>query len=203
MKKELKYFEIEQSFGGRQDWFRDMTMYFGGCAAVAACDSCIYFTLEKGETMLYPYDAAQLSREDYLKFSVVMKPYLRPRIQGVNTLELYLEGLEKYFQKVGETRIKMTGFSGDNTLNDAEKAIRLQMERKVPIPYLVLRHKKNNLKDYVWHWFMIVGYEESEIEFLVKIATYGTFRWLSLSELWNTGFRQKGGMILYQLNNSV
>jgi hypothetical protein len=44
---------------------------------------------------------------------------------------------------------------------------------------------------------MIVGYEDAENGFLVKVATYGTVRWLSLSELWNTGFEQKGGMILY------
>ncbi|MGB4659751.1 MAG: hypothetical protein WBI07_11250 [Mobilitalea sp.] len=199
MKKEIEYFKIGQSFGGRQDWFHDMTMYFGGCAAVTACDSSIYFALENGETKLYPYDISQLSKEDYLKFSMIMKPYLRPRMQGVNTLEIYLEGLGKYFQEVGETQIKMTGFSGNNTLVDAEKAIRQQMERKLPIPYLVLRHKKNHLKDYVWHWFMIVGYEDTENEFLVKVATYGTFRWLSLSELWNTGFQQKGGMILYDI----
>ena len=43
---------------------------------------------------------------------------------------------------------------------------------------------------------MLVGYEEFENEFYVKIATYGEFHWLSFHELWETGFSRKGGMIL-------
>lgn len=42
-KKELKYFTIEDSFGGNQDWFTDPMMNRGGCGAVTACDTCMYF----------------------------------------------------------------------------------------------------------------------------------------------------------------
>ena len=42
MQKELDYFTIEHSYGGNQDWFWDPMMKIGGCAALTACDSCIY-----------------------------------------------------------------------------------------------------------------------------------------------------------------
>ena len=55
MKKELQYFKIEEAWGGSQEWFSDRMMRLGGCAAVTACDSCIFFDLYKG-TDLYPFD---------------------------------------------------------------------------------------------------------------------------------------------------
>ena len=54
------------------------------------------------------------------------------------------------------------------------------------------------MKEYVWHWFMLVGYAQTEEAFFVKTATYGEAHWLSLTELWNTGYEERGGMILYE-----
>jgi hypothetical protein len=50
---------------------------------------------------------------------------------------------------------------------------------------------------YVWHWFMLTGYREKHGRFYVKAVTYGEGRWVHLEELWDTGFKQKGGLILY------
>ena len=41
-KNELEYFFVEESYGGNQDLFPDVTMRDGGCGAIAACESCIY-----------------------------------------------------------------------------------------------------------------------------------------------------------------
>ena len=48
MKKELDYISVEGSPGGNQDWFLDPFMKGGGCAAVTACDLCIYFAARRG-----------------------------------------------------------------------------------------------------------------------------------------------------------
>ena len=42
-KNELDYFFVEESYGGNQDLFPEIAMRDGGCGAVAACESCIYF----------------------------------------------------------------------------------------------------------------------------------------------------------------
>ena len=97
MKQILDYFMIDGEVGGNQDWFRNVVMHIGGCAAATACDCCIYFAKYKGKKNLYPFDAENLSKEDYIQFSMKMKPYLRPRMSGVNKLWMYTEGFGKNF----------------------------------------------------------------------------------------------------------
>lgn len=65
MKKELDYFQVEHLYGGCQDWFTDPMMKMGGCAAIAACESCIYFDPHYG-TKLYPFEKNRLGRKDYI-----------------------------------------------------------------------------------------------------------------------------------------
>ena len=63
IKKELEYFEIDGAFGGNQDWFTNVVMHIGGCAAATACDCCIYFAKHMGMKELYPYDIGHLNKE--------------------------------------------------------------------------------------------------------------------------------------------
>ena len=63
MKQILDYFMIDGEVGGNQDWFRNVVMHIGGCAAATACDCCIYFAKYKGKKNLYPFDAENLSKD--------------------------------------------------------------------------------------------------------------------------------------------
>ena len=56
MKQILDYFSIDGAVGGNQDWFSESSMRDGGCGAVAACESCIYFARQTGKKDLYPYE---------------------------------------------------------------------------------------------------------------------------------------------------
>lgn len=196
MKKELPYFKIEDSFGGNQDWFRDPMMHLGGCGAAAACDVCINTALHDKKAHLYPYDVQNLGKEDYIKFAMKMKPYLRPRMHGIDTLEIFMDGFQKYLSDAGEQEITLTGCHGEVPAKEAAREVITQIDQGIPIPFLLLKHKDGKFKDLVWHWFMLVGYEELEDDFYVKIATYGGTSWLSFHELWNTGYERKGGMVL-------
>ena len=122
MKKELEYFAIEGAFGGNQDWFSNVVMNMGGCAAATACDSCIYFAKYMGMRALYPYDINNLTKEDYKRFSQVMKPYIRPRVGGVRKLSWYVDGFSKYIaavqakldiEEAGFLNIRMQEISGN------------------------------------------------------------------------------------------
>ncbi|WP_455538205.1 hypothetical protein [Terrisporobacter sp.] len=199
MKKELKYFNIENYYGGNQNWFWDPTMRLGGCAAVTACDLCIYLDILDDSKHLYPFDVNSLKKSDYIKFSKVMKSYLRPRMSGINTLQLYIDGFNKYLADMNDKIIRMRPFDGRNSVDDAENIVINQIDKKIPIPFLLLKHKNPKLSDLVWHWFLIVGYEKTDDDFLVKIATYGGYRWILFNELWNTGYEEKGGMIIVNL----
>lgn len=84
----------------------------GGCAAVTACDLCIYLARQKGMKALYPYQADNPNRTDYLAFSVIMKQYLHPSWQGIDTLEQYLSGLSAYWKHSGADTLKADGLHG-------------------------------------------------------------------------------------------
>lgn len=195
MKKELNYFYIENSLGWNQSWFQDWMMYHGGCAAATACDLCAYLAREKGMSSLYPYDARRLNRKDYLAFSAMMKPYLHPRLRGIDTLKLYISGLTAYWRDAGADFLRAEGLSGDAPWEEAAEMIREQIDGGFVVPFLLLHHKNPSFSNYQWHWFNLAGYEELDGKFSVKAVTYGGFRWLNLRELWDTGYRKKGGLI--------
>lgn len=201
MKKELPYFNIGDSFGGNQDWFHNFLMHMGGCAAATACDSCIYFALHRDLRALYPFDMSQITKEDYEAFAMKMKPYLRPRAGGIKKLAVYMDGFGEYLKSLGkQDRISMEGFSGDRSYEESAAFIIDRIDQGYPIPYLMLKHTDCKYKDYSWHWFLLVGYEQTESDVMVTLATYGKATVFSLRELWHTGYEEKGGMIRYQVN---
>ena len=153
MKKEPDYFTIEGCYGGNQDWFTNLVMHMGGCAAATACDSCIYFGLQNEKMKpLYPFNIECLTKEDYKAFSQLMKPYLKPRAGGVRKLSWFVEGLGRYIQDINEVKhtdiyIRMEEFCGDHTWHEAAIFIKEQLDQDIPVPYLLLRHQNEAYKD--------------------------------------------------------
>ena len=74
-----------------------------------------------------------------------------------------------------------------------------QIDKGFPLPCLVLKHKNPMFKDYVWHWFLLTGYDTAGDSCMTKAVTYGEWQWLDMDELWDTGFEKKGGLILYDM----
>jgi hypothetical protein len=201
--KELDFFQIENSYGGNQDWLTDKMMYFGGCAAVTACESGIYYKKYQNrfkaiEGLTYPYSIQIISKENFIEFTKKMKPYLKPRIGGISKLSIYVKGFKKFLQEQKIDGLLVTEFSGNHTIDDAKAVIKNQIIQGHPIPYLLLHHKNSYFRHLTWHWFLILGFRESIEGFQVKITTYGKARWYLFEDLWNTGFQKKGGMILFQ-----
>jgi hypothetical protein len=194
MKRELKYFSIEGNYGGNQDWFKNIVMRMGGCAAITACDSCIYLARHFQMNKLYPYDISNITREDYTKFGVSMKPYLKPRMGGVDKLSLFTAGFGKYTNDVG-SNITLEEISGENSFEKAKEFVITQIDKEIPIPYLLLKHSNHTFKDFGWHWFLVTGYEIRDEKFYIKVATYGEKHTLNFNKLWHTGYDKKGGMI--------
>lgn len=199
MKKELEYYYIGKSLGGNQNWLRDPIMRLGGCGAVTACEFSIYQAIQDPKNQNWiPFDPGQITKDAFMEFTKIMKPYLKPRFQGINKLSIYIDGFTRYLKDQGLEQITVEGFSGDNSLEEAIKVIKTQLDRGFPIPYLLLRHKSKAIDFFTWHWFILAGYEEFEKDMYVKVITYGRDYWLSLKELWDTGYENKGGLILIQ-----
>lgn len=199
MKRELEHFKIGDSYGGNQDWFRTFMMRLGGCGAETACDSSLYFAIHMGVEGIYPFDKENLSKDDYVDFAHMMEKYLWPRLSGINRLDIFVDGYTKYMNDRGVTCIGMDMLDGSETYENAAAAIMKQIDSGYPVPILNLNHKEKAFKDYEWHWFLINGYEETDNTLFVKAVTYSGFRWLDFRKLWDTGFANKGGLILYSL----
>ena len=199
MLKELDYFWVGEEYGGRQSLLPDMVMRFAGCAAVTACDSLIYMTLYKNLKNLCPFSTDQLRGRDYVAFFKTVKPYLRPRLMGINRLEIFVAAFKKFLKEHGTFFLDVLPWSGDHDEQNTVETIKQQIDRGFLIPYLLLHHKNPNFENYEWHWFLLTGYDEKpDGRFMVKAVTYGAYEWLDFAKLWNTGYDRKGGLILFK-----
>lgn len=195
---ELDYFTIGSSIGGNQEWFLDPMMRLGGCAAETACDSAIWFSLHFGKS-LYPYDVHDLKKKDYRAFGAAMKPYLRPRFRGIDRLSIYRDGFGAYLRQHGENGIQMEEYPGSAPTEAAFQRVREQIDADLPVPMLMLKHSNPKFEDYVWHWFILAGYDADSMA--VKTVTYSEAEWVDFTQLWNTGFAEKGGLILFHISD--
>ena len=199
MLKELDYFWVGEEYGGRQSLLPDMVMRFAGCAAVTACDSLIYMTLYKNLKNLCPFSTDQLRGRDYVAFFKTVKPYLRPRLMGINRLEIFVAAFKKFLKEHGTFFLDVLPWSGDHDEQNTVETIKQQIDRGFLIPFLLLHHKNPNFENYEWHWFLLTGYDEKpDGRFMVKAVTYGAYEWLDFAKLWNTGYDRKGGLILFK-----
>ncbi len=200
MKHELRHFKIGNSYGGNQDWFPTFMMRIGGCGAETACDSSIYFALHRGFLKIAPENVANLSKDDYVRFAYEMRPFLSPRMTGIDRLDIFIDGYSQYLKSRGESRLTMTAFDGNEPFEKAKQAVARQIDAGYPLPTLILNHSNKALEDYVWHWFLINGYNETKSDFFVKTVTYSSYRWVNLNDLWNTGHVRRGGFVLFNTN---
>ncbi|MCR4819407.1 MAG: hypothetical protein K5841_10660 [Fretibacterium sp.] len=194
-RQELDYIRIGNEMGGNQDWLPEWDMNRGGCAAVTACDLCLYLAVWEKFPALYPFGLESLNKEDFIRFTQIMKPYLAPRSHGIDFLETYLSGLADYWRGVGFVGLRAEGLSGMVPYETAEAIILAQLDAGLPIPYLMLRHWDPSLEDLEWHWFNLAGYEKTPEGLLVKAVTYGRGLWLDLRRLWDTRADRRGGLI--------
>ena len=159
MKKEIDYYLIGGLPGFSQDWFPVGWMRLGGCAAVTACDASIMLARDEGLTALCPCDPSHVTRQSYLDFADVMRPYLHPRWGGIDTLKIYIDGFGQYICDVGaDEAISLSGVEGNEPWEKARDAIREQIDRGRVVPFLTLYHQNRKFAEYEWHWYNIAGY---------------------------------------------
>lgn len=175
-------------------------MHIGGCGALTMCDLMIYMALHRNRQECVPFDASHITRRDYVKFGMQMKPYLRPRETGIKDLETFIDGAEGYLRENNIRGITLAGFSGDEPYESAEQMIKNQIDHGMPVPMLMLNHRRKEFSFFEWHWFPLVGYENrqegNQTATYAKAATYGKAHWLRFDRFWETGMEERGGLII-------
>lgn len=199
-RNELPYFNIGRSYGGNQNWFLDFWMHIGGCGALTMCDLMIYMATHRARPECIPLRADELTRREYVRFGMQMKPYLRPRNTGIKDLETFIGGAEDYLRAMKISGITLEGFSGEQPHEAAEQVLKQQIDAGLPVPMLMLKHRDPEFSFFEWHWFLIVGYEYRKVPggqaLYAKAATYGKAHWLRFDRFWDTGEEEKGGLII-------
>ena len=195
-RKELPYFHIDGHVGGSQSWFLDRWMHIGGCGALTFCDFLMYQALCRGRTECYPYDPNRLTKRDYRKFGMMMKPYLRPRESGIKDLKTFMEGASIYLEYSEIEGFTMEGLDGYRPFAEAQAAVLDRIDHDMPVPMLMLKHQDKKFNFFEWHWFLLVGYELKQNICYVKAVTYGKEHWLNFNEFWDTGELERGGLVL-------
>ncbi|MCD8019531.1 MAG: hypothetical protein LUF92_08125 [Clostridiales bacterium] len=197
MKKEqeilIDYFEIEGTPGGNQEWCTNFWMYVGGCAALAACDLSICLSKNYALRECYPYEPKNMTKKEYVDFSMIMKPYISPRMGGVDKVSIFTEGYGKYLRSRGY-EAEFEECSGECSFEEADDFMRRALKKNLPVPFLLLRHRDKNFKDLNWHWFMITGYIVKNGRITLKYHTYGEEQEVDFYNLWDTGMYRRGGM---------
>ena len=201
MKKELPHFYIGNSYGGNQEWFKGFFMKLGGCAAETACDICIYLDLYKN-TALYPYEKENIKKSDYISFADKMKPFLHPRMGGIDRLSIFTEGFGNYI-KIANESVELISLEGSESYEEAKRFLISQINEGCPIAFLCLKHQNKAFSDYKWHWFLLNGYEIKNEKVFAKAVTYSEFEWLDFEALWNSAYTQKGGMVSVAFDEEI
>lgn len=221
----LPYFQVGKEIGGNQERLTDPWMHLGGCGAVTACDISAWLTFYRGKDLVpVPCDAAgrSFAWRDYARFTQIMKPYLKPRMTGINRLDIYTEGFGRYLADRGAAGIRLEEYPCRVPWEVAAARLEDWLDGGAPVPMLVLNNQDPALKDFVWHWFILAGIRTEEPEggtagtgtaesgaaeneafeapggrgrTLVQVVSYGETVWLDFRKLWESGYEDRGGLV--------
>ena len=74
------------------------------------------FPFIKTFLMQRPRPRKKMTKAAYLELGMIMKPYLKPRITGIDKLSIYMEGFTNYLCDRGINDLILTGWSGESFL---------------------------------------------------------------------------------------
>ena len=189
--KELDFLNINNTYGGDQYKFLHPIMNRGGCSTVCACHAAALLAMhDRTKSALYPYDSLTLTETEFKAFAKTMYQYVYPGFHGMPETRLFQEGFEKYAQNV-DTKIEFAELQGNESFDSAQQFIRKTIDDGISVQFLLLKHQNEAFSEIEWHWFTLTGYMDENIIY----STWGERCLASLSELWNTGYPEKGGMI--------
>lgn len=134
--------------GGDQAWFKEKWAVKAGCASVSATDVKMYYTGTK----------EKYQKEEYLLVMESMYQLMKPKNRGFPYAYLYARRVRQVLQEQGMNvnfRIARNPES-----KDALELVKRSINQGNPIGLLILRHRRRKVRDDLWHWVTIFGYQE-------------------------------------------
>lgn len=131
--------------GGNQDWFLDSWARKAGCASVSATDIFLYYT-KKDHTF---------NKDMYLDHMNEMFKLMEPQKRGFPYVYLYARRLSKLLDNCKYYILRKPN------VEIAMKVVKESIDSANPLGLLILTHRRRQIRDDLWHWVTIVGYEET------------------------------------------
>ena len=192
MKKELPFITVAGHYGGDQYKFPRIRMRGGGCSTVCACHAATLIALSDPERRAFsPLKSLNVTRKDFNAFGVEMFPYVHPGFRGMPETAMFRESFGKYADSVG-CHADYSELQGTASFDEALAFIENAIASDEYVQYLLLRHQDKQFDEIEWHWFTITAIDGSVITF----SSFGEKCHADLRELWDTGFDEKGGLII-------
>jgi len=175
-----KSFEIEGSFGGKQNWLLEhgITSKFWAdrsCGVVAAAN-LIKFISENHLDKRNLYQGQ--TKDDYIQLMSELYKILSPRIWGIPSLTKMEKGIMKYSKERGISLV-----SSKNTwlfdMEEGSKFIRQGLALNSPVLLLTWNHSDKNFKN---HWITITGWDIVYGEEYMTVSNWGQKRVYSYKE---------------------
>lgn len=194
-KYEVPFVRVDgRYYGGNQEWSPNWLTRLGGCSTVTACEISICMARHGVGEALYPYDPYHVTMSQFLDFLQNVFTFVRPGVCGLTSLEQYAQEFDAY-ATTRNVRLAAECLHGEEPVADAQHFVQSGLQHGIPLACLVLNHKDRSFKDVEWHWFCVTGWEREADQFRLIVGTYGNRYVLDLNRLWDTGHRQKGGLV--------
>lgn len=131
--------------GGNQDWFSDSWARKAGCASVSATDIFIYYTKRE----------SKFDKITYLDYMSEMFKLMEPGKRGFPYVYIYARRLSRLLSNCKYQIYRRP------VVYQASKVVKESIDNGHPLGLLILTHRRRKIRDDLWHWVTIVGYEET------------------------------------------
>ena len=184
----LKIKDIVDYYGGSQDWYSSYYKRLAGCAPVAASNITMY---EKRKNSDKKY-----SKHEFIELMNDLWNYITPGIMGVDKVEKYMKGYDKYIKETNMNLTKRKIFqTKTKNIDELEKYLKEALEKNHPVAFLNLDNgKETNLES--WHWTTIIGLEIKDKNLKALISDEGYIKEIDL-KLWLETTNKDGSFIYY------
>ena len=191
--KNIDLFKVKDNeniyYGFSQEWYKDEWQRRAGCGATVASSIINYYN------QINDYKEVEIS--DALKIMEELWNHLLPTEQGLNSINLFYDGIKNYYNGK-EVTIDYINIDIENkiSLEEIVNFIYKELSDNRPLAFLNLCNGEENNLD-KWHWVVVVEIFEENGEYFLNIIDDKEIIKINLS-LWYRTIKNDGGFITFK-----
>ncbi len=174
-------------YGGNQDWYNSYIKRLAGCGPTTASTITMY---ELNKLNYHEY-----TKKEFISLMKDLWKYITPGMMGVDTVNKYKDGYDKYLKtsnlNISKSKILILDTA---SIDEIEKYLQEAIKTDHPVAFLNLNNGSEKQID-SWHWTTIVSLENINNNLYVEICDEGLLKKVNLSNWLNTSSR--GSFIYY------